>query len=99
MPLDNTAAVVAGCSSGFGTATAAPLAAQGFEDNRPRPRAEPRQRANRGQGLLCRHRSHRSGLPPPSWRTTTVSGSPLRVIVHCAGIGPSRHILSKGRRA
>ncbi|QFU85331.1 SDR family NAD(P)-dependent oxidoreductase [Amycolatopsis sp. YIM 10] len=95
MQITDTAAVVTGGASGLGGATAKALAAGGAKvfalDLAPSI-----EKADQVDGITY---VEADVTDPEQVRTAVAqaagSGSPLRVVVNCAGIGPSARILSK----
>ena len=97
MKFTDTAALVTGGASGLGAATARALAARGatvFAVDLPSPIEKITQRDD--VSLLP------ADVTDPEQVASAVSaaagsGVPLRIVVNCAGIGPSQRILSRGR--
>ncbi|TCB95466.1 SDR family NAD(P)-dependent oxidoreductase [Micromonospora zingiberis] len=95
MRVANTAAVVTGGASGLGAATAAALAARGASvfalDLAPSIAQAPRVD---GVTYLTADVTHADSVRT-AVATAAGSGAPLRVVVNCAGIGPSARILGR----
>ena len=95
MQVSDTAAIVTGGASGLGAATAAALAGQGASvfaldlaqaiDGAPEVE---------GVGYVVTDVTDPAGVQSAVDRAAS-SGVPLRVVVNCAGIGPSARILGK----
>lgn len=95
MQIDNTAAIVTGGASGLGGATAKQLAAKGarvFAFDLPDAIAT----AEQTDGITYVEADVTDGNAlRPAVEQAASSGAPLRIVVNCAGIGPSSRILSK----
>ncbi|ABW13106.1 MULTISPECIES: SDR family NAD(P)-dependent oxidoreductase [unclassified Parafrankia] len=98
MKLTDTAAIVTGGASGLGAATAAALAAHGatvFALDLPASIES----APPVTGITYLGADVTvADQVAAAVETAAGSGVPLRVVVNCAGIGPSQRILSRGRR-
>jgi NAD(P)-dependent dehydrogenase (short-subunit alcohol dehydrogenase family) len=98
MKLTDTAAIVTGGASGLGAATAAALAGQGatvFALDLP----EAVERAGGSETAGVRYVAADVTVPQEVAAAVAAAagaGSPLRVVVNCAGIGPSQRILRRG---
>lgn len=95
MQIDTTAAVVTGGASGLGAATVAALAARGarvFAIDLPSAVAS----APAVEGVTYVPVDvTEAGQVRDAVATAAGSGAPLRIVVNCAGIGPSARILGK----
>ncbi len=97
MQVSNTAAIVTGGASGLGAATAAALAAKGASvfaldlpssiENAP---------AVDGVTYLPTDVTDPDSVAAAVAQAASLDGVPLRIVVNCAGIGPSARILGKG---
>ncbi|WP_018683522.1 SDR family NAD(P)-dependent oxidoreductase [Actinokineospora enzanensis] len=95
MQIDGTAAIVTGGASGLGGATARALAAQGAAVFAlDLPAAVEQAPAVDGVTYLGTDVTDPAQVEA-SVATAAASGKPLRVVVNCAGIGPSARILSR----
>ncbi|RJQ74954.1 SDR family NAD(P)-dependent oxidoreductase [Pseudonocardiaceae bacterium YIM PH 21723] len=95
MQLKDTAAIVTGGASGLGAATARALVAQGaqvfaFDLERSLENAEQLDGITYVAADVTSHEEVAAGV-----QTAVASGVPLRTVVNCAGIGPSKRILGK----
>ncbi|GAA1967202.1 SDR family NAD(P)-dependent oxidoreductase [Amycolatopsis minnesotensis] len=98
MQIRDTAAIVTGGASGLGGATAKALAAKGAKvfalDLAPSIKTA--EKAEQVEGVtyveadVTNHEQVRAAV-----EQATGSGSPLRIVVNCAGIGPSARVLSR----
>ncbi|KMS72001.1 SDR family NAD(P)-dependent oxidoreductase [Prauserella rugosa] len=95
MQINDTAAIVTGGASGLGGATAKALAAKGahvfaFD------LAASIEKAEQVDGVTYVEADVTDGAAlRPAVEQASSSGMPLRIVVNCAGIGPSSRILSK----
>lgn len=96
MKIDKTSAIVTGGASGLGAATAAALAAQGATVF-ALDLAQSIEQAPQVDGItyLATDVTDEEQVRAAVTRASADAAAPLRIVVNCAGIGPSARILGK----